>query len=127
MNLKDRIIVSTLTIGAIFTIFFAILIAGSMSSCTRVADENRVSTNMWRGTVLKKNKLIFVENSDSLPVMVGDTVTVFYSQECNNYYISNNTTEAADTATVEMYVDGVDTTWFNFQAWNVRLDKRVIK
>jgi hypothetical protein len=126
MNLKDRIIAGTITIGAIFTIFFAILAATMMSSCERVADRGR-ATNEWRGTVLKNNKLIIVENVDSLPVMLGDTVTVFYNEECHNYYIYNTTEEACDTATTERYIDGADTTYMQFEAWNVRLDKRVLR
>lgn len=74
MKLKDRIIVGTLTIGAIFTIFFAILIAGAMSSCTRIADDTRHRSNNWRARSLVSNAVLTVENPDSVDVMMGDTV-----------------------------------------------------
>ena len=102
--------------------YFALCIL-LLSSCIK----NLKPTNTWRGTILKNNKLIFVENSDSLSVMVGDTVTVFYSNECDNYYISNTTSKACDTATFERNIFSSDTTKFRFEAWNVRLEENIQK
>lgn len=111
--------------AAILTILIVGAIA-SLSSCTRVAGENR-ATNQWRGRIVKNNRLIFVMNTDSLPVLMGDTVTVFLNQSTNEYYISNNPIGACDTSTVEMYVDNQDTTYTRFEAWNVILERRIVK
>lgn len=131
MKLKDRIIVGTLTIGAIFTIFFAILIAGAMSSCERIADRDKVATNQWRGVALKTGRHITVRNTDSMQVCVGDTVTVFYNESDGMspayYYIANIPDVACDTVSTEMYIDGKDTIYEKFEAWNVRLEQRVMR
>lgn len=99
----------------------------STSSCTRIADGDRRVTNEWRARILKNNRLIFVHNTDSLPVLMGDTVTVYLNEQTNTYYISNNPIGACDTSTLEMYVDKQDTIYTRFEAWNVVLEKRVIK
>jgi len=116
MNLKNIIIASTLLIGAIFT-----------SSCERVADRNRKVTNTWRAKIITNGKLLFVENIDSLPVRLGDTVSVFYNEDYDNYYILNSAAPACDTASVEMFVDGVDTNYIRFEGWNVVLTQRMIE
>jgi hypothetical protein len=98
-----------------------------LSSCSRIADGDRKITNQWRGRIVKNNRLIFVTNTDSLPVLTGDTVTVYLNENTNTYYISNNPIGAADTSTVEMYVDNQDTIYSRFEAWNVVLERRIIK
>jgi hypothetical protein len=117
--------VTTLVKAAVITILVIGAIA-SMSSCTRIAGQEPFNTK-WRGKVLKTNRTIFVENVDSLPVMMGDTVTVFFTEIDNKYYISNNPIGAADTSTLEMYVDNNDTIYSRFEAWNVVLERRVCK
>lgn len=99
----------------------------SLSSCERVGGDNRKVTNQWRGRIIKNNRLLFVVNTDSLPVMQGDTVTVYLNERSNTYYISNNPIGAADTSTLEMYVDNQDTIYSRFEAWNVVLERRIIK
>jgi hypothetical protein len=117
----------TLVKAIIFTIIVIGVIA-SMSSCERVADSNRKTTNTWRAEILKNGRLLFVENVDSLPVLAGDTVTVFYDEPQDMYYISNNPIGACDTTTVEQYIDvNNDTLYTRFEAWNVVLRQRVVK
>lgn len=111
--------------AAILTLLVVGAIA-SLSSCTRVARENR-TTNQWRGRIVKNNRLLFVVNTDSLPVMQGDTVTVYLNEQTDTYYIANNPIGACDTSTLEMYVDNQDTTYTRFEAWNVILERRVCK
>ena len=115
--------------AAILTIIVVGAIA-SISSCTRVAGETHYS-NEWRGTVLKTGRPLTIKNIDSLYVMAGDTVTVFYMPSNGNkdsyYYISNTPDIACDTMSVEMYVNGKDTTYEQFEAWNVRLERRLAK
>lgn len=116
LTLIKAAVLTLLVVGAI----------SSLSSCTRVAGQEPFNTK-WRGKVLKTNRTIFVENVDSLPVMMGDTVTVFFTEIDNKYYISNNPIGAADTSTLEMYVDNNDTIYSRFEAWNVVLERRVCK
>ena len=112
--------------AAILTLLIVGAIA-SMSSCTRMADSDRRTTNQWRGRIIKNNRLLFVTNTDSLPVLMGDTVTVYLNERSNTYYISNNPIGACDTSTIEMFVDNQDTIYSKFEAWNVVLEKRVIR
>lgn len=112
--------------AAILTLLVVGAIA-SMSSCTRMADDNRKVTNQWRGRIVKNNRLLFVVNTDSLPVMQGDTVTVYLNERTDTYYIANNPIGACDTSTLEMYVDNQDTTYTRFEAWNVILERRIVK
>lgn len=115
--------------AAILTIIVVGAIA-SISSCTRVAGRNERATNEWRATVLKTGRHITVKNTDSLSVMIGDTVTAFLMEPINSnsyYYISNSPTTACDTSSIEMYVDGKDTTYSRFEAWNVILERRIVK
>ena len=118
-------------IKAIIITFIVMVAIVSLSSCERVADRNRVVTNQWRGTVIKTGRHISVVNEDSLYLMVGDTVTVFYnpghSGKPSYYYVANTPDIACDTATTEMYIDGKDTIYEPFEAWNVILDRRIIK
>ena len=115
--------------AAILTIIVVGAIA-SISSCERVA-QDRGYSNEWRATVLKTGRTITVKNMDSLSVMSGDTVTVFYSEGCSRqgsyYYIANTPSVACDTSSVEIYVDGKDTVYTHFEAWNVRLERRIAK
>jgi hypothetical protein len=101
----------------------------SLTSCDRVADRGRVVTNEWQARVLKTNRKITVKNLDSLAVLVGDTVTVFYMDNLSqpSYYIANVPEPALDTMSVEMYIDGTDTIYEKFESWNVVLERRVIK
>lgn len=115
--------------AAILTILVVGAIA-SMSSCTRVAGEDRYS-NKWRATVLKTGRHITVVNEDSMMVMAGDTVTVFYSEGYSGkpsyYYIANTPDIACDTVTSEMYIDVKDTIYEHFESWNVVLERRIVK
>lgn len=129
MNLFQKDLALSFLKAAILTI----LVVGAMaalSSCGKVSS-NRVVTNQWRATVIKTGRHITVVNEDSLSVMLGDTVTVFYNPGYGNvksyYYISNTPDVACDTATIEMYIDGKDTIYEPFEAWNVVLDRRIIK
>lgn len=111
--------------AAILTILVVGAIA-SMSSCTRVAEEKSL-TNQWRARVIKTNRLVFVENTDNLPVMAGDTVTIFLNDAIDKFYISNNPVGSCDTSINDMYIDNKDTTYIRFESWNVVLDKRICK
>jgi hypothetical protein len=102
----------------------------SLTSCERIADrDNRGYSNEWRATVLKTGRHITVINEDSMMVMMGDTVTVFYNEGYSGkpsyYYIANTPDIACDTVSLEMYVDGKDTSYQHFEAWNVVLDRRI--
>jgi hypothetical protein len=104
----------------------------SLSSCERVADRgNKGYSNEWRATVMKTGRHITVINQDSMLVMSGDTVTVFYNEGYNGtpnyYYIANTPDIACDTISVEMYIDGKDTIYHHFESWNVILEKRIAK
>ena len=118
-------------IKAIIITFIVMVGIISLSSCERVADRNTRYSNDWRATVLKTNRTITVKNMDSLCVMSGDTVTVFYMEGCGGqpsyYYISNSPTIACDTSSVEIFVDGKDTVYTHFEAWNVRLERRIAR
>jgi hypothetical protein len=118
-------------VKAAITTILAIGVIAAMSSCTRVAGRNEKATNEWRGTVLKTGRHLVVKNIDSLSVMMGDTVTVFYSDGCGGqpayYYIANTPDIACDTISTEMYVDGADTSYCHFEAWNVVLERRIVK
>jgi hypothetical protein len=120
-TLVKAIVLTIIVIGAIV----------SMSSCGDPIDGRRTATNEYSGTVLKTGKHLTIKNIDSLSVMVGDTVTVFYMDGCGSragyYYIANTPDIACDTMSVEMIVDGRDTTYEQFEAWNVRLDRRVLR
>ena len=115
--------------AAILTILVVGAIA-SMSSCTRVAGDTHYS-NKWRAVVLKTGRPLTIVNEDSVMVMVGDTVTVFYSEGYSGkpsyYYISNTPDIACDTICSEMYIDGKDTIYEHFEAWNVRLERRIAR
>jgi len=122
LTLVKAIILTILVIGAI----------ASISSCgDSVSAGRRTATNEYSGTVLKTGRHLTIKNIDSLSVMVGDTVTVFYmdgyGSRAGYYYIANTPDIACDTMSVEMIVDGRDTTYEKFEAWNVRLDRRVVR
>ena len=124
-DLTTGLALSLIKAAVLTTIVLVALL--SLSSCDRIADDNRKVTNQWRGRIVKNNKLLFVVNTDSLPVMQGDTVTVYLNEHSNTYYIDNNPIGAADTSTLEMYVDNQDTTYSRFEAWNVVLERRIVK
>ena len=130
MNKFQKDLSLTFVKAAILTIIVVGAIA-SLSSCGRIADRDRVVTNEWRATVVKTGRHLTVKNVDSLVVMTGDTVTVFLNDGNNvrpsYYYISNTPETAADTMTMEMYIDGKDTIYEPFEAWNVVLERRIIK
>ena len=130
MNLFQKDLALSMIKAVIITLITMVAIA-SLSSCERMADKNRVVTNQWRATVLKTGRHLTVINEDSLCLMVGDTVTVFYNPGCGGktsyYYISNTPDIACDTATTEMYIDGKDTLYEPFEAWNVVLERRIVK
>ena len=129
MNKFQKDLSLTFIKAAILTIIVVGIIA-SMSSCTPSSADRRV-TNEFSGTVLKTGRHLTIKNVDSLAVMVGDTVTVFFMDGRGSnpgyYYIANSPDIACDTMSVEMIVDGKDTTYEKFEAWNVRLDRRVIR
>ena len=116
--------------AAILTILVVGAIA-SLSSCERVADRNTCYSNKWRAVALKTGRPLTVINEDSLQVCIGDTVTVFLHNGNvggkSYYYISNTPETAADTLTMEMYLDGKDTIYEPFEAWNVRLERRIAR
>ena len=129
MNLFQK----DLAISFLKAVILTILVVGAiaaLSSCTRVAGEDRYS-NEWRATVLKTGRHITVVNTDSMFVMRGDTVTVFYNEGCGGqsayYYIANTPDIACDTITTEMYVDNKDTVYEHFEAWNCILERRIVK
>ena len=117
LSLIKAAIITILVIGAM----------ASISSCGDSMSAGRRVTNQFRARALKTGRVFTVTNQDSLAVLVGDTVTVFFSENGDNYYISNNPIGACDTTTTEMYVDGKDTIYSRFEAWNVVLLSRVIK
>jgi hypothetical protein len=129
MKTSSKIIVGTLGIGSAITTFFAIIGLMALTSCERVADRNTRYSNEWRATVIKTGRHITVINQDSMLVMSGDTVTAFYSEGYNGtpsyYYIANTPDVACDTTSLEMYVDGKDTIYHQFESWNVVLEKRI--
>ena len=129
MNKFQKDLSLTFVKAVILTIIVVGIIA-SMSSCTPTSSGHR-TTNEYSGTVLKTGRHLTIKNIDSLAVLVGDTVTVFYMDGCGGnpgyYYIANSPDIACDTMSVEMIVDGKDTTYEKFEAWNVRLDRRVIR
>ena len=121
-----------LALSMIKAIILTIIVVGaiaSISSCGRVADRNTKYTNEWRAIVLKTGRPLTVKNIDSLIVMTGDTVTVFLGGTSNKqyYYISNTPEPACDTISIEMLIHGKDTLYEPFEAWNVRLERRIIK
>lgn len=128
MNLFQKDLALSFLKAAILTI----LVVGAMAaltSCERVADRNIRYSNEWRTTVLKTGRTLTVKNTDSMCVVAGDTVTVFLMPssggQSSYYYIANTPDIACDTMSVEMYVDGKDTTYEQFEAWNVRLERRI--
>lgn len=129
MNLFQKDLALSFLKAVILTIIVIGAIA-SLSSCTRVAGDTHYS-NEWRGTVLKTGRPLTIKNIDSLCVMAGDTVTVFYmpsnGSQNSYYYISNTPDIACDTMSVEMIVNGKDTSYEQFEAWNVRLEKRLVR
>ena len=106
--------------AAILTVLVVGAIA-SLSSCTRVADERPTRKPLkWRARVLKNNKVLFVQNIDSLGVLAGDTVLVNYNEEGSIYYISNFGGNVSDTA----YFDQLsDSTYYRYEAINVVLER----
>jgi hypothetical protein len=106
-----------------------VIVLTVITSCDRVADHGKTYSNEWRGTVLKTGRPLTVKNIDSLCVVSGDTVTVFLmdTPTTTYYYISNTPEKAADTAAIEMYIDGKDTIYEKFEAWNVRLERRIAR
>ena len=120
-TLVKAIVITVLVIGAM----------AALSSCGRVADRDEVLTNDWVGIVMKTGRKLNIKNIDSLGVLRGDTVTVFYMEGCAGepgyYYIANVPEPACDTISVEMYIDGKDTIYEKFEAWNVVLDRRIRK
>jgi len=129
MNLFQKDLALSFVKAAILTILVIGAIA-SMSSCERVA-QDRGYSNKWRATVLKTGRHITVVNEDSMMVMAGDTVTVFYSEGYSGkpsyYYIANTPDIACDTVSSEMYIDVKDTIYEHFEAWNVVLERRIAK
>ena len=131
MNLFQK----DLALSFLKAVILTIIVMGAMaalSSCERVADrDNRGYSNKWRATVLKTGRHITVINEDSMMVMTGDTVTVFYSEGYSGkpsyYYIANTPDIACDTIASEMYVDGKDTIYEHFEAWNCILERRIVK
>jgi hypothetical protein len=118
-------------IKAIILTIIVVGVMASLSSCGDSMSAGRKVTNQFSGTVLKTGRHLTIRNTDSLAVLVGDTVTVFYMDGYGSrpgyYYIANSPDIACDTMSVEMIVDGRDTTYEKFEAWNVRLDRRVVK
>ena len=116
--------------ASIITLIVLAAIA-SLSSCGRVADRDEVVSNDWVGIVMKTGRKLTIKNTDSLGVLRGDTVTVFYMEghegEPGYYYIANVPEPACDTISVDMYIDGKDTIYEKFEAWNVVLDRRIRK
>lgn len=129
MNKFQKDLSLTFVKATILTIIVLGVMA-SISSCGDPVNGKRV-TNEYSGTVLKTGRHLTIKNIDSLSVMVGDTVTVFYMEEYGSrpgyYYIANTPDIACDTMSIEMIVDGRDTTYEKFDAWNVRLDRRVVR
>jgi len=131
MNKFQKDLSLTFVKAAILTIIVVGVMA-TISSCgDSVSAGKRTVTNEYSGTVLKTGRHLTIKNIDSLSVMVGDTVTVFYMDGCGSragyYYIANTPDIACDTMSVEMIVDGRDTSYEAFEAWNVRLDRRVLR
>jgi hypothetical protein len=128
MNTFQKDLAFTFIKAAILTIIVVGAIA-SISSCERVADRNIHYSNTWRATALKTGRPLTVKNLDSLCVSSGDTVTVFLGGygDKQYYYISNTPDIACDTMTMEMLIDGKDTLYEPFEAWNVRLERRIAK
>jgi hypothetical protein len=131
MNTFQKDLALTFVKATILTIIIVGVIA-SLSSCgDSMSAGRRTVTNEYSGTVLKTGRHLTIRNTDSLAVLVGDTVTVFYMDGCGSrpgyYYIANSPDIACDTMSVEMIVDGRDTTYEKFEAWNVRLDRRVVR
>jgi hypothetical protein len=123
---------TSLALSLIKASVLTVIVLGAMTSCERVADKgNKGYSNQWRATVLKTGRHITVVNEDSMMVMLGDTVTVFYNPGYGNkksyYYVANTPDIACDTATTEMYIDGKDTIYEPFEAWNVVLEKRIAR
>jgi hypothetical protein len=131
MNKFQKDLSLTFVKAAILTIIVVGVIA-TISSCgDSMSASRRTATNEYSATVLKTGRHLTIKNTDSLAVLVGDTVTVFYMEGCGGepsyYYIANTPEPACDTMSVEMYIDGKDTLYEKFEAWNVRLDRRVIR
>ncbi len=81
----------------------------------------------WRVRSIKKNKLLYAFNIDSLPVKVGDTVLLNYNSEGVGFYIANVSFQLSDTAYLDTYVDssGVEQS-YHYEAINaVLLDNSV--
>ena len=118
-------------IKAIILTIIVVGVIASLSSCGRIADKNRVVTNEWRATVLKTGRTLTVKNTDSLLVVSGDTVTVYYNEsrggKTSYYYIANIPEPGIDTTLMEMYIDLKDTIYEPFESWNVRLERRIVK
>lgn len=106
--------------AAILTTIVLVAIA-SLSSCTRVADGNNQRRPLkWRAHAIKNNRILFVQNIDSLGVLAGDTVLVNYNEESMIYYISNFPHSISDTS----YIDQLnDSSYYRYEAINVVLER----
>ena len=82
----------------------------------------------WRVRSIKKNKLLYAFNIDSLPVKAGDTVLLNYNSEGVGFYIANVSFSLKDTAYLSSYVDsnGVEQT-YHYETVNVVLLDNEIK
>ncbi len=105
-----KLLLSATAVGLLMTI-----------SCNQSNPE--VSKNIkWRARTIKKNKLVYAFNIDSLPVKAGDTVLLNYNSESLGYYIANVAYPVRDTAYLDTYVDsnGVEQS-YHYEAINVVL------
>jgi hypothetical protein len=93
----------------------------SLSSCDRVADRDNPGRPLkWRAHSVKNNRIVFVENTDSLGVLAGDTVLVNYNEQDYTYYIANCGYEVKDTS----YLSALpDSTLYHYEAINVVLER----
>ncbi len=111
-----KLLLSATAVGLLMTI-----------SCNQSNPE--VSKNIkWRARTIKKNKLVYAFNIDSLPVKAGDTVLLNYNSEGLGYYIANLAYSITDTAYMDSYVDsnGVEQP-YRYEAINVVLLDNDIK
>lgn len=126
MKIKYQIFQLFQLLNGVHTLICFCIMIILLNSCEKKISKH-IRINAWQGVVLKNNKIIYVNNVDSVVINKGDTVTVFFDEDSNNYYISDSKTEACDTSTTEFYYKGDDTIQFHFEAWNVRLEERVYK
>ncbi|MFM7015043.1 MAG: hypothetical protein ACKOX3_01835 [Bacteroidota bacterium] len=105
-----KLLLSAMTVGLSLTI-----------SCNQSNSE--VCKNIkWRAKTIRKNKLVYAFNIDSLPVKAGDTVLLNYNSDGLGYYIANVAFLVRDTAYLDSFVDsnGVEQT-YHYEAVNVVL------